>query len=136
MGRRPANNPVGSQISTKFIEALQSDFEQNGEQAIARVRAENPAAYAKLVADLTPKQAPPSAASEFEGKSIRELWEYLIDAFAEHDPEDFGVFVKEVKKAAKSRAKATAPDPNPHNVKAREASLKQVPWRTKPHDNG
>lgn len=53
----PSGRPAGSRnkISEAFITALSADFEANGVAVIADVRANSPASYLKLVADLVPK---------------------------------------------------------------------------------
>jgi len=52
----PAGRPRGSRskLSEGFLEALNADFEQHGAGVIAKVRAEKPDIYLKVVANLTP----------------------------------------------------------------------------------
>src|SRR3954471_21788309 len=59
----PAGRPPGSKnkLAEAFLRDPASDFEEHGAAAIARVRAEDPTGYLKLVAVLVAKQ---SAAAE------------------------------------------------------------------------
>ena len=43
-------------LTTAFIDALYRDFEEHGDEAIRRVREENPVAYLQLIGELVPKQ--------------------------------------------------------------------------------
>lgn len=54
----PAGRPKGSRnkLGEQFVQALQTDFETHGKQAIETVRAERPHEYLKVVASLLPKQ--------------------------------------------------------------------------------
>src|SRR5260221_7640371 len=55
-----SGNPSGRQkgarsnLSEGFLKALQADFEQHGPDVIAKVRAEKPDVYLKVVANLMP----------------------------------------------------------------------------------
>jgi hypothetical protein len=46
-----------SKLTARFLEALQEDFEQHGPEVIEKLRAENPARYAEVVARLCPVEA-------------------------------------------------------------------------------
>lgn len=50
--------PKGSRnrLGEAFIQALQDDFRQHGEDAIRRTREEKPADYVKVLASLLPKE--------------------------------------------------------------------------------
>jgi Family of unknown function (DUF5681) len=52
----PSGRPKGarSKLSEGFLNALQADFEQHGPDVIAKVRAEKPDVYLKVVANLMP----------------------------------------------------------------------------------
>lgn len=54
----PSGRPKGarSKLGTAFLEALLSDFSEHGELVIARVRAEKPDQYLKVVASILPKE--------------------------------------------------------------------------------
>lgn len=57
-----SGNPGGAvkgyrkHLNAKFLEALAKDFDEYGEDAIIRARAEDPVGYMKVVAGLLPKQ--------------------------------------------------------------------------------
>jgi len=52
----PAGRPKGSRgkLASEFIDALQADFELHGASVIAKVRAEKPDVYLKVVSNLMP----------------------------------------------------------------------------------
>jgi hypothetical protein len=83
--RQPVSNgrPQGSRdrLSTAFLKALADDFEVNGKEAIEKTRAEDPAAYLRVVASLQPKEIklekPEDALSD-------EAMDALIAAFTAH----------------------------------------------------
>ena len=54
----PNGRPKGSRnkLGEKFLAALCDDFEENGVDAIQRVREESPAVYVKICASIIPKQ--------------------------------------------------------------------------------
>lgn len=53
----PAGRPKGARnkLGEAFIEALASDFEENGVSAINAVRADDPGTYLKVIASILPK---------------------------------------------------------------------------------
>src|SRR6478735_9434118 len=55
----PKGRPKGARnrLGTQFLEALETDFNKFGPQAIALVREKKPEVYIKVVADLLPKEA-------------------------------------------------------------------------------
>jgi hypothetical protein len=54
----PGGKPAGSRnrLTTKFINDLLEDFEENGKDAIVSCRTEDPVSYVRMVASLLPKQ--------------------------------------------------------------------------------
>lgn len=54
----PAGRPKGARnkLGEAFLEAMHADFEQNGVEAIERVRAEKPDQYLKVIASILPKE--------------------------------------------------------------------------------
>lgn len=54
----PAGKPKGSRnkLSEDFLRDLHADWEEYGKQVLADTRAQNPAAYLKVVASLLPKE--------------------------------------------------------------------------------
>ena len=54
----PAGRPKGSRnrLGQAFVDALCGDFEQYGAAAIARVRAEQPAQYLRVIAAVVPRK--------------------------------------------------------------------------------
>jgi hypothetical protein len=131
MGRRPKTN-AGLEITAAFIEALTADFAANGVATLERLRAENPGAYCKLAADLTPKSRP-EVESQFDSMSLEDLRRYCGE-------DDDGILAKMVEnlprydrllKRARKLAKAQ-PDPNPANGIAAALAAAQVPWRRTP----
>ena len=54
----PAGRPKGSRnkLGEDFIAALSEDFKAHGVAAIQTVRAEDPAAYLKVIAQIVPKE--------------------------------------------------------------------------------
>lgn len=55
----PAGRPKGARnkLGEAFLEAMASDFEVNGQEAIERVREERPQDYLKIIASILPRQA-------------------------------------------------------------------------------
>ncbi len=66
-GRAGARN----RLSNAFIEAVQKDWEANGEAVLRIVRCEDPSTYIRVVASLLPKEL------EIEHKSVSVLQEWL-----------------------------------------------------------
>lgn len=54
----PAGRPKGSRnkLGEDFVRALSEDFQEHGTAAIQTVRAEDPAAYLKVIAQIVPKE--------------------------------------------------------------------------------
>src|SRR3569623_48169 len=54
----PGGKPIGARtrLSNAFLTALAKDFEANGANAIAVLRAEKPEKYCELIADILPKE--------------------------------------------------------------------------------
>jgi len=54
----PAGRPKGSRhlLSQQFIDALQTDFTEYGEQAIAEVREKDASTYLRVIASIVPKE--------------------------------------------------------------------------------
>jgi hypothetical protein len=51
---RPLN--ARNKLGTRFVTALQADFEEHGEDVIRLVRVERPAEYLKIIAAVMPEQ--------------------------------------------------------------------------------
>ncbi len=72
--------PKGSRnrLSEAFLRVLADDFEQNGMEAIERLRADNPGTYANVIAKLMPKlmelSGPDGGAIEHKHEGIR-FWD-------------------------------------------------------------
>jgi hypothetical protein len=131
MGRRKTD--AGLQITADFLAAITEDFAKNGAATLERVRVENPGAYCKLAADLTPKQAE-QPESPFEAMSLEDLRRYcgedddcIIAKMVENLPR-YDRLLKLAKKLAKAAYKR---DPNPLNDIAAERAAESVPWRGK-----
>jgi hypothetical protein len=72
-----------SKLTAKFLEALQADFEQHGAGVIEKLREENPARYAEVVARLCPVEASVTQDSEYTRMAEMtedERLDYLLDA--------------------------------------------------------
>lgn len=59
-------------LTTHFVRALASDFEDHGVEAIARVRRDDPATYLRIIAAIVPKDLNVTA-SVFDGRSDADL---------------------------------------------------------------
>ena len=68
-----SGRPKGSRnkLSDVFIKVLAEDFEADGVEAIKRLREENPAQYANVIAKLMPKLT-------FEGEMDKEQFRLFI----------------------------------------------------------
>jgi hypothetical protein len=80
---KPVRVSSRGKLSAEFIEALAADFETHGPDVIARVRQENPSQYAKICADLLPKQVEVDVAPFAAIQSFEELKPFYIDAIFE-----------------------------------------------------
>jgi uncharacterized protein DUF5681 len=78
----PKGRPKGARnrLGTQFLEALESDFNQFGSQAIALVREKKPEVYMRVVADLLPKEANINVEA---GEAFVELWRRISDGLGE-----------------------------------------------------
>lgn len=75
----PAGRPKGSRnkLGEEFLDALYSDFQENGAAVIARVRVDKPDAYLKVVASLMPRELkvdqPPRPITSFSDAELEAL---------------------------------------------------------------
>jgi hypothetical protein len=78
----PKGRPKGARnrLGTQFLEALESDFNQHGPQAIALVRERKPEIYMRVVADLLPKEANINVEA---GEAFVELWRRISDSLGD-----------------------------------------------------
>ena len=78
----PKGRPKGARnrLGTRFLEALETDFNQFGPQAIALVREKKPEVYVRVVADLLPKEANINVEA---GEAFVELWRKISDGLGE-----------------------------------------------------
>jgi Family of unknown function (DUF5681) len=78
----PKGRPKGARnrLGTQFLEALESDFNQHGPQAIALVREKKPEIYIRVVADLLPKEANINVEA---GEAFVELWRRISDGLGD-----------------------------------------------------
>ena len=81
-----SGNPKGrpkdarNRLGTQFLEALESDFNQHGAQAIVLVREKKPEIYIRVVADLLPKEANINVEA---GEAFVELWRRISDGLGD-----------------------------------------------------
>ena len=78
----PKGRPKGARnrLGTQFLEALETDFNQFGPQAIALVREKKPEVYVRVVADLLPKEANINVDA---GEAFVKLWGRISDGLGE-----------------------------------------------------
>jgi Family of unknown function (DUF5681) len=78
----PKGRPKGARnrLGTQFLEALETDFNQHGPQAIALVREKKPEVYMRVVADLLPKEANINVDA---GEAFVELWRRISDGLGD-----------------------------------------------------
>jgi Family of unknown function (DUF5681) len=78
----PKGRPKGARnrLGTKFLEALEADFNKHGAQAIEQVRQKRPEVYIKVVADLLPKEANINVEA---GEAFVNLWRRISDGLGE-----------------------------------------------------
>jgi len=78
----PKGRPKGARnrLGTQFLEALETDFNQFGSQAIALVREKKPEIYMRVVADLLPKEANINVEA---GEAFVNLWRKISDGFGD-----------------------------------------------------
>jgi hypothetical protein len=83
---KPVKVSSRGKLSAEFIEALARDFEAFGPEVIARVRQENPSQYAKICADLLPKQHQVEIDSNPYGKveTMEEMRSVMVDLIIEN----------------------------------------------------
>lgn len=77
----PNGRPKGSRnrLGEAFLQALASDFDQHGVDAIEKVRTEKPHEYLKVVASLLPKQVEIKEGA-FDGVGDEELAALIVAA--------------------------------------------------------
>lgn len=75
----PGGKPVGARnrINAKFLEALEKDFEEGGEEAIRRCRVEDPSAYVRALLGLQPKELKVEETSAVDALTDEQLDEML-----------------------------------------------------------
>lgn len=75
-GRRKGSR---NRLTETFIAAVESDFAEHGPDALAKLRADDPAAYLRIVASLVPRDLilKREQAEDYSGLSIGELEEIL-----------------------------------------------------------
>ena len=78
----PKGRPKGARnrLGTQFLEALETDFNKFGPQAIALVREKKPDVYIKVVADLLPKEANINVEA---GEAFVQLWKKISDGLGD-----------------------------------------------------
>jgi hypothetical protein len=78
----PRGRPKGARnrLGTAFLEALETDFNQFGPQAIAQVREKKPEVYMRVVADLLPKEAKINVEAS---EAFVQLWRRISDGLGE-----------------------------------------------------
>lgn len=78
----PKGRPKGARnrLGTQFLEALETDFNQFGAQAIALVREKKPEIYMRVVADLLPKEANINVEA---GEAFVRLWGRISDGLGD-----------------------------------------------------
>ena len=78
----PKGRPKGARnrLGTQFLEALETDFNQFGPQAIALVREKKPETYMRVVADLLPKEANINVEA---GEAFVNLWRRISEGFGD-----------------------------------------------------
>ena len=92
----PKGRPKGARnrLGTRFLEALEADFNQFGPRTIALVREKKPEVYIRVVADLLPKEANINVKA---GEAFVELWRQISDGLgdelADHLDEEPSVVV-------------------------------------------
>jgi hypothetical protein len=82
--RSKKESPAGmrAKLSGDFIENLESDWREHGQGVIESLRVSRPEVYARLVADLVPKQVEVATGSEFETMGAAELEAFVVESFA------------------------------------------------------
>jgi len=78
----PKGRPKGARnrLGPAFLEALETDFNQFGPQAIAQVREKKPEVYMRVVADLLPKEASINVEAS---EAFVNLWRRISDGLGE-----------------------------------------------------
>ena len=78
----PRGRPKGARnrLGTQFLEALETDFNQFGPQAIALVREKKPEVYMRVVAVLLPKEANINVEA---GEAFVKLWGKISDGLGD-----------------------------------------------------
>jgi Family of unknown function (DUF5681) len=83
----PKGRPKGSRnvLGEAFIDALYQDFIEHGEEAIVRVREDDPAAYLRVVAGILPKQLEAEITLKPQIQGLP-LYEQSESQLIEHEP--------------------------------------------------
>lgn len=70
----PGGKPAGArnELSAAFLKAVIKDFDQNGADAISKLRTESPVKYCELIAGLLPSEANVSVKSDHTVTHIAE----------------------------------------------------------------
>ncbi len=78
----PKGRPKGARnrLGTQFLEALETDFNQFGSQAVALVREKKPDVYMRVVADLLPKEANINVEA---GEAFVNLWHKISEGLGD-----------------------------------------------------
>jgi hypothetical protein len=78
----PTGRPKGARnrLGTRFLEALEADFNQHGAQAIEQVREKKPEVYMRVVADLLPKEANINVEA---GEAFVNLWRKISEGLGD-----------------------------------------------------
>jgi hypothetical protein len=66
-----------NRISTAFLQALASDFQEHGEEAIKIMRIERPSEYVKVIASVLPKEFEISHSSQLTELDDVELEQFI-----------------------------------------------------------
>jgi hypothetical protein len=80
-GKPGPGRPPGSRnrLAEDVLAAVCADWSKHGAAAIAKVRAQNPVAYFRIVASLVPRDQPAPLQNEFSHLTDRELIEELSE---------------------------------------------------------
>ena len=105
---QPKGSPRGK-LTGAFIEALASDWENNGQQVLERVREEAPSKYAELVSKLVPTETVVTQGNAFDGKSQEELADIIVEG-ASRDLPAYEEMLRRARKLAAERQAALPPE--------------------------
>jgi hypothetical protein len=78
----PKGRPKGARnrLGSRFLEAMEADFNQFGPEVIALVREKKPEVYMRVVADLLPKEANINVEA---GEAFVKLWGKVSDGLGD-----------------------------------------------------